>query len=84
MLKMKEFILKRERIFHFLSLAIIALSLFLKVPEQKLGTLIIGILGLLLLSFFKNQKYLIWVYAILIIAAGVFYYVMTTGKLNSL
>lgn len=81
---MKEFILKRERIFHFLSLAIIALSLFLKVPEQKLGTLIIGILGLLLLSFFKNQKYLIWVYAILIIAAGVFYYVMTTGKLNSL
>ncbi|MGV8915753.1 MAG: hypothetical protein ACOH1X_09940 [Kaistella sp.] len=81
---MKEFILKRERIFHFLSLAIIALSLFLKVPEQKLGTLITGILCLLILSFFKNQKYLIWVYAILIVAAGVFYYVMTTGKLNSL
>lgn len=81
---MKEFILKRERIFHFLSLAIIALSLFLKVPEQKLGTLIAGILGLLILSYFKNQKYLIWVYAILIVAAGVFYYVMTTGKLNSL
>ena len=74
---MKDLILKRERIFHFLSLGLIAVSLFLKEPAQKVSVLVLGILGLLLLSILKQQKILIWVYLALLIAAGIFSYIMT-------
>ncbi|WP_027376393.1 hypothetical protein [Kaistella palustris] len=80
---MKEVILKRERIFHFLALGLVAVSLFIRVPEQKLGLLMAGILGLLILSLLKKQKLLIGIYAVLIVAAVVFYYLMTSGKINS-
>lgn len=74
---MKDLILKRERIFHFLSLGLIAVSLFLEEPAQKVSVLVLGILGLLLLSILKQQKILIWVYLALLIAAGIFSYIMT-------
>ena len=74
---MKNLILKRERIFHFLSLGLIAVSLFLEEPAQKVSVLVLGILGLLLLSILKQQKILIWVYVALLIAAGIFSYIMT-------
>lgn len=74
---MKELILRRERIFHFLSLALIAVSMFLKEPVQKVTILMLGILGLLILSVLKKQKALIIVYAILAVAALVFFYWMT-------
>lgn len=74
---MKNLILKRERIFHFLSLGLIAVSLFLEEPAQKVSVLVLGILGLLLLSILKQQKILIWVYLALLIAAGIFSYIMT-------
>lgn len=75
---MKDLILKRERIFHFLSLGLIAVSLlFLEEPAQKVSVLVLGILGLLLLSILKQQKILIWVYVALLIAAGIFSYIMT-------
>lgn len=75
---MKDLILKRERIFHFLSLGLIAVSLlFLEEPAQKVSVLVLGILGLLLLSILKQQKILIWVYVALLMAAGIFSYIMT-------
>ncbi len=79
---MKELILKRERIFHFLSLGIIAVSLFLKDPFQKMGLLVVGILGLLILSALKKQKILVSVYAALLVAAAIFFYYLTGGKVD--
>lgn len=74
---MKELILKRERIFHFFSLALIAVSMFLKEPIQKVTILVMGIVGLLILSILKKQKALITVYAVLAVAAVVFFYWMS-------
>lgn len=79
---MKELILKRERILHFLSLGLIAVSLFLKEPIQKIIVLVVGILGLFLLSILKKQKALIIIYAVLIVAAFVFFYWMTKDTLT--
>ena len=79
---MKEYILKKERIFHFLSLGLIAGSLFLKDPTQKMTTLGMGIMGLLLLSILKKQKTLVIVYLVLLLGAGLGYYLITTGQLN--
>ena len=77
---MKEYILKKERIFHFLSLALIAGSMFIKQPLEKVIILVTGIIGLLLLSVLKKQKIMVIIYLVLLIAAGVFYYLITTGK----
>ena len=79
---MKEVILKREQIFHFLSLGIIAVSLFLKDPFQKMGLLVVGILGLLILSALKKQTILVSVYAALLVAAAIFFYYLTGGKVD--
>lgn len=79
---MKELILKRERILHFLSLGLIAVSLFLKEPIQKIIVLVVGILGLFLLSILKKQKALIIIYAVLIVAAFGFFYWMTKDTLT--
>ena len=79
---MKEYILKKERIFHFLSLALIAGSMFIQEPIQKIIVLVTGILGLLILSALKKQKTLVIVYLVLFLAAGIFYYLVSTGQLN--
>lgn len=79
---MKELILKRERIFHFFSLAIVAVSLFMKDPFFKISLLGLGILGLLILSALKKQKILVIVYAALFVASAVFFYYLTDGKID--
>lgn len=79
---MKDLILKRERIFHFLSLGFIAVSLFLKDPFQKMSLLVVGILGLLFLSVLKKQKMLIIIYAVLLLAAAAFFYYLTGGNIQ--
>ena len=79
---MKEYILQKERIFHFLSLALIAGSLFLPDPIHKIIVLETGILGLLILSSLKRQKILVLIYLFLFFAAGIFYYLITEGKLH--
>lgn len=79
---MKELILKRERIFHFLSLAIVAVSLFMKNPFFKISLLGLGILGLLILSALKKQKILVIIYSALLVAAAVFFYYLTDGKID--
>jgi len=77
---MREKILKRERIFHFLSLGIIAVSLFLKDPFQKMSLLVVGILGLLILSVLKKQMILIMIYTGLLFAAVIFFFYLTKGN----
>lgn len=79
---MKNYILKKGGIFHFLSLGLIAASLFLKAPFEKMIALLVGILGLLILSLIKKQKILVIIYLILFLAAGTFYYLKTNGQLN--
>ncbi|MDN3607072.1 hypothetical protein [Kaistella yonginensis] len=79
---MKEYILQKERIFHFLSLALIAGSMFIEEPMHKLIVLVTGILGLLVLSALKKQRILVIIYLVLFFGAGIFYYLLTTGKLN--
>ncbi|MEC5156778.1 hypothetical protein RCH13_000673 [Chryseobacterium sp. MP_3.2] len=79
---MRALILKRERIFHFLCLGMIAASLFLKDPFFKMSLLLLGILGLLILSALKKQKILIMVYSALLVAAGVFFYYLTGGNIQ--
>lgn len=79
---MKEYIIKKERILHFLSLGLIAGSMFINEPFQKIIVLVTGILGLLILSALKKQKILVIIYLVLFFAAGVFYYLMSNGKLN--
>ncbi|QBO59107.1 hypothetical protein NBC122_02302 [Chryseobacterium salivictor] len=56
--------------------------MFIQEPVQKLIVLLTGILGLLALSALKKQKILVIVYLVLFVAAGIFYYLMTNGKLN--
>lgn len=56
--------------------------MFIKDPIQKLIILELGIVGLLILSALKKQKVLVIVYLVLFVAAGIFYYLLTTGQLN--
>ena len=79
---MKELLLKRERIFHFFALGLIAVSLFLKDPFEKMSLLMVGILGLLFLSVLKKQKMLILIYSILLLAAVGFFFYLTKGKIE--
>ena len=79
---MKENVLKKERVFHFLSLALIAGSMFLKEPVQKLIVLETGILGLIILATLKKQKILMVLYSVLFAAAGVFYWLLMSGKIH--
>lgn len=77
---MKEKILQHERIYHFTALCMVAVSMFVKAPQTKFILLLLGITGLLLLSVLKKQRYLIALYAVLMAAACVFYYIMSTGR----
>lgn len=79
---MKQNILKNERIFHFISLGLIAASIFLNDATQKFAVLAAGIVGLLFLSVMKNQRALITVYLVLLVAAGVAFYLIMTGNLT--
>lgn len=78
---MKDLILKRERIFHFLALAVVCASIFVDVPEMKVALLLLGVAGLLLLAILKKHKILIIVYCVLLIAAIIFYFFMSEGRL---
>ena len=79
---MKELILKRERVFHFLSLGIIAASLFLKDPFLKVSFLVLGILGLLILSVLKKQNIQIILYGVLLLLAITFFFYLTKGNVE--
>lgn len=74
---MKEYILNKERIFHFLSLALVAGSMFIKDPLQKIIVLLTGILGLLFLSALKKQKIMIIIYFALLVIAVLYSYLFT-------
>ncbi len=81
---MKQYVLKREKIFHFSSLIFVAVSVFMQEAELKVALLLLGIMGLLLIAIVKKQVALISVYALLMVAALVFYYLTITGKIQTL
>ena len=56
--------------------------MFIEEPMHKLIVLVTGILGLLVLSALKKQRILVIIYLVLFFGAGIFYYLLTTGKLN--
>lgn len=74
---MKEFFLRREGMVRLVSLMIIAVSVFVNEKELKIGSLMLGIFGLVVISAFKKQKVMTIVYFVLmVVAAGIVYYKM--------
>ncbi len=64
----------RRRVYHFLSLAVIASSLFVEEAAFKIALLLLGITGLLLIAVANKQKTLIYVYAGLMAVAVTVYF----------
>ena len=77
---MSAYFLKRETIIRLLSLVAITISVFLKVPNLKIGLLILGIGGLIALAYFKKQKVTLIIYTVLLVAATVGYYLIISGN----
>lgn len=72
---MKEYILKRGKIIHLLSLVLIAISVFVGAEQEilKVALLIIGILGLITVHYFKENKLPFYLFLGLLIFAVTFY-----------
>ncbi len=66
---MREFILKREGVVRLVSLMMIAVSVFVDEKEIKIGALLIGILGLIMISSFKKQKVQAVIFTILLVVS---------------
>ncbi len=79
---MSAYFLKRETIIRLLSLVSITASVFLQDIALKIGLLGLGILGLMALAYFKKQKITLIVYAILMIAGGVGYYLLVKDTVH--
>jgi hypothetical protein len=79
---MSAYFLKRETIIRLLSLVSITASVFLQDIALKIGLLGLGILGLMALAYFKKQKITLIVYAILLIAGGVGYYLLVKDTVH--
>ena len=77
---MKEFFLKREGIVRVLSLVLIALSVFLEDAGLKIALISVGILGLILMSYFKGQKSSLIIFILLFVIGIIGYYLIITGK----
>lgn len=77
---MKEYFIKRESIIRLLSLAIIAVSVFLANAEFKIALLSLGILGLMTLSWYKGQKTSFYIFLVLFILGIFGYYLILTGR----
>ncbi len=75
---MKKYIIKREKIFHLLSLMSVAASIFTSEFLIKMGLVVLGVLGLFIVSLAKGNKSTIIIYSALLIAAlGVALYLGT-------
>jgi uncharacterized membrane protein YuzA (DUF378 family) len=79
---MSAYFLKRETIIRLLSLVSITASVFLQDIALKIGLLGLGILGLMALAYFKKQKITLIVYAILMIAGAVGYYLLVKDTVH--
>lgn len=66
---MREFILKREGVVRLVSLMMIAVSVFGDEKEIKIAALLIGILGLIMISSFKKQKVQAVIFTILLVVS---------------
>ena len=79
---MKEYILKRERVFHLLALAIVIASVFVQDMPTKIAMLVLGILGLIAVSYAKGNKTSMIIYILLLIIAGVGYYLISNDLIT--
>lgn len=73
---MKEYILKREAFVRLFSLMLVVISVFLEDLTMKLGLLLAGVAGLILVYYFKGQKTLVLIFSLLLIIAIVGYIYM--------
>lgn len=74
---MRDFILKREGVVRLVSLMLIAVSVFVEEKDMKIGALVFGIMGLIMISAFKKQKIQTVIYTLLlVITVGIIYYRM--------
>lgn len=73
---MKNRILKREGVYRTLSLVSIVISVFIKDLNYKMSLLILGCLGLIIISCIKNEKITAIIYLCLTIAALIGYYTL--------
>lgn len=66
---MKKYILKRERVFHLLSLMAVAASIFTNDFLTKMGLVVLGVFGLFVVALAKGNKSTILIYLVLLVVA---------------
>ena len=71
---MKEYVLKREAIFHLLALVAIVASVFVHEVYLKLALVLLGTLGLSLIAYIKDKKRLALTYILLLLGGFLIYY----------
>lgn len=78
---MREYILKREKFFHLMSLVAIVVSVFLNDINMKFAVLVLGILGLISIAMAKQNKIMMIIYFLMLILASVGFYLILEGKI---
>ncbi len=71
---MKAYLLRRERVLHLVSLMLVVASVFVDEYLTKIGLVLLGILGLILISYAKDKKTTMLIYSVLFLAALVYGY----------
>lgn len=79
---MKAYIQKREKLLHLFSLLIVASSIFVDDFLTKMGLVVMGILGLVLIGWAKGNRTTFLIYLGLLLAALFYGYYM--GDKNGL
>ena len=77
---MRDYILKREKIIHILSLVTVVASVFLQELNLKFALLVLGIFGLLAIASAKRNKTTTIIFILLLVLACVGYYLIDSGK----
>lgn len=76
---MKEYILRREAFLRLFSLVLVVVSVFLTNQLYKMVLLVLGVIGLILVSYAKGQKALLFIFSFLLILAFVGYFLISRG-----
>ena len=76
---MKKYILRRDGVFRLLSLMAVAVSVFLPDLYMKMGLLLLGILGLAVVSYAKEQKIGLIIFSVAFITTLIVCYLILNG-----
>lgn len=76
---MKNYLLKRHAVIHLLSLMAIVASAFIEDPLTKIPLLLVGIIGLFVVSLVKGKKIVTYIYGALLLVALVGGYLYLEG-----